>query len=468
MAYRVKKIDHEAVKRQLQSGVYDNAPKASMGGTNVNAQKLADFKNYLKTDQGQTNFKNQLANSSYVQGNLAKLNQSKQPVAPVAQQSTPVMAQGIQGGQSNAQSNAQSYIDQLSNARLQQTLASLDKSRDASLSNLQAEKAGIQPRYYDQRNQAAAGSQQQARNFAEFMAARGGTSGGANAQAEISRRGMLQGNLGSLGRQEAQAYTDIGRRTTDVENAHQSDIAGAKAGIEGDRMQNLLSDYYRAQDRGDRLAQQAIMNEINKAQLTGQYNGQQTQQAQNQQFNQSMATNQFGAQEQQRGLDNRYRQDSFEYTKAQNDWENAFREGQFDFQKAQQVWDNNFQNKSFQQGINEFSQSMGLNYSQLNQRQQEFIAEQAYRSEAMDLNQAQFKHTQMQDAVNTGLQRIANESKANEGPKLSATEINNKIQSNYVGKIDQIPENQLSGFFATERSAIINDMGISGRSEDVV
>lgn len=382
MAYQVKKIDHKAVARQLQSGVYDNVPKASMGGTNVNAQKLADFKNYLKTDQGQTNFQNQLANSSYVQGNLAKLNQSKQPVDP----GTPVIAQGSQSS-SGAQSNAQSYIDQLNNARLQQTLASLDKSRSASISNLEAEKAGIQPKYYDQRNQTAAGSQQQARNFAEFMAARGGTNAGANAQAEISRQGSLQGNLGTLGRQEAQAYTDIGRRTTDVENAYQFDRYGAEAGIEGDRMQALLTDYYSAQERGDRLAQQAIMNEMNKAQLTGTFQGQQTQQAQNQQFNQGMAQQQFGSQEEQRGLDNQFRQESFEFTKAQNDWENTFRDKTFDLQKASTIWDQNFKDKSFQQGVNEFSQQMGYNYSSLNQREQQFAAEMAYKKEAINKEQ---------------------------------------------------------------------------------
>jgi hypothetical protein len=172
--------------------------------------------------------------------------------------------------------NAQGYIDQLNEARRQQTIAGLDKSRNAALSNLQGEKSAIQPKYYDQRNQAAAGSQQQARNFAEFMAARGGTNSGANAQAEITNGMALQGNLGSLGRQEAQAYTDIERRTTDVNNAYQSDVAGAEAGMQGDRMQMLLQDYYKAQERGDMLSQQAIQNELAKAGLTGVLGGQQT------------------------------------------------------------------------------------------------------------------------------------------------------------------------------------------------
>lgn len=418
MAYQVKKIDHEAVKRQLQSGNYEPQQKAN---------NVTKFQDYLKTDQGQANFQNQLANSSYVQGNLAKLNKNQAPTQVASVQVNQPLMQSQQG-----QGNAQSYIDQLNNARLQQTLAGLDKSRDASLSNLQSEKSSIQPRYYDQRNQQAAGTQQQARNFAEFMAARGGTSGGANAQAEISRQGMLQGNLGSLGRQEAQAYTDIGRRTTDVENAYQSDIAGAVAGIEGDRMQTLLSDYYRAQDRGDRLAQQAIMNEINRAQLTGTFQGQQTlaglQNSQQYGLQQgsltgqyqgapTLAGQQYQSQEQQRGLDNQYRQDSFEFTKAQNDWENTFRNQQFDFQKANALWDQNFQNKNFQQSINQFAQQMGLNYSQLGQRDKEFVAEQAYRNEAMQLNKDQFKYSQTQDATEAGFRRLDNEARSSQETK---------------------------------------------------
>lgn len=176
----------------------------------------------------------------------------------------------------NSLSNAQSYIDQLEQARKSKAYADLGKARDNALSNLGQEKAAIQPKYYDARNQAAAGSQQQARNFAEFMAARGGTNSGANAQAELSNNMTLQGNLGSLGRQETQAYTDIARRETDVQNAFQSDVASANAGIDADKMNALLQDYYIAQQRGDTLAQRAIENEFAKAGLTGNYNGDRT------------------------------------------------------------------------------------------------------------------------------------------------------------------------------------------------
>jgi len=170
----------------------------------------------------------------------------------------------------------QNYIEGLSEAKRKAQMASLAQSRDQALSNLQAEKSGIAPKYYDARNQAAAGAQQSARNFAEFMAARGGTSSGANAQATLMNNMSLQGNLGALGRQEAEAFQDIARRETDARNAYSNNLAQAEAGILGERMNLLLNDYYRAQERGDRLTQQAIQNEFARAGLTGFLDGQRT------------------------------------------------------------------------------------------------------------------------------------------------------------------------------------------------
>jgi hypothetical protein len=68
--------------------------------------------------------------------------------------------------------------------------------------------ANIQ-KFYDARNQASAQNAQQARNFAEFMASRGNTSSGANAQAELSRNSVYQGNLTSLNNQQIQEANAI-------------------------------------------------------------------------------------------------------------------------------------------------------------------------------------------------------------------------------------------------------------------
>lgn len=307
------------------------------------------------------------------------------------------------GGGGGGSSNAQNYIDQLNNAKQQAIFSQLDKSRQGALSGLQNERSGIQPKYYDQRNQVAAGSQQSARSLAEFMANRGGVKSGANAQAEISRQGVQQGNLGTLGRQEAQAYTDIERRTSDLNSAYESDRASAVSGIEADRMSSLLSQFNT--DRNYNL---------NLGSQLGMINGQQTLggrslglQEQNQNFNQGMQTQQFGLQSQNQNFQqnmqtkqlerSNFESDrSFEMAKGQQAWEQAFQQGQFDFNKGQAAFENAFKNKSFQQSVNEASASRGLQWASLNQRDKEFVAQEAW-------NKEQFEYTKEQDTIDNNI-----------------------------------------------------------------
>lgn len=241
----------------------------------------------------------------------------------------------------------QNYIEGLTQAKRDAQVASLAKSRDQALSNLQAEREGIAPKYYDARNQVAAGAQQQARNFAEFMAARGGTRSGANAQATLMNNMSLQGNLGSLGRQEAQAFGDIGRRETDVRNQYLNNLNEAEAKILGDRMNLLLNDYYRAQDRGDRLTQQAIQNEFARAGLTGFLGGQRTLAGQG--FDRNVFESDRGFDYQQsRDIigDQRY-DERFEYDKSRDKLLDDRYDERFDYDKSQDKITNDNWNKKF-------------------------------------------------------------------------------------------------------------------------
>lgn len=295
-----------------------------------------------------------------------------------------------------AQQQQQAYIERLNEAKKAQTLAALDKSRQAALSNLSSEKSAIQPKYYDQRNQVAAGSQQQARNFAEFMANRGGTRSGVAAQAELSRTGTLQGNLGTLGRQEAQAYQDIERRTSGIQNAYQSDVAAAEAGMQAERMQTLINQMNQDKQFG-----------LQEAGLTGQYQGGQTLAARTADQiyglnlaglsgqlpggGQTLANRQFGLQAQGQAFNQNMATQQFDFQKAQQDWDNTFRSGQFDFQKAQQLWENTFKDKSFQQSVSQFAQQLGMDAARMNQSQQQFAAEMAFKQKAFDADQTQKK-----------------------------------------------------------------------------
>lgn len=87
---------------------------------------------------------------------------------------------------------------------------------------------------------------------------------------------------------------------------------------------------------------------------------------------------------------------NYDFTKAQQEWDNAFKQGQFDFTKAQQVWENSFQEKNFEQSMREAAASRGLQWASLNQRQQEFIADMAWREK-------QFEYQMGQDAIQNDL-----------------------------------------------------------------
>lgn len=242
----------------------------------------------------------------------------------------------VQGNQNTLQPptayNPQSDIEKLKEAQRQQAIAALNKSRDSALSNLGAEKAQIQPMYYNKRNETSTGSQLQAKNFAEYMANRGLTNSGTNAQAEIARNVSLQGNIGALNQQEAAANADIARRETDVRNAYESDLAAANAGIEANALNQLINANQRSYELG-----------LNQYNTDRGFNYQQEQDKVRNDFNQ----NQFNFQKEQAAIDNAYRngqlslqQAQFEMAKAEQafnqkqvELENAFREKQFEWSK---------------------------------------------------------------------------------------------------------------------------------------
>lgn len=329
--------------------------------------------------------------------------------------------------------NAQSYIDQLNNAKQQAILAQLEKSRQGALSGLQQERSTIQPKYAEQRGQVAAGSQQQARNFAEFMAARGGTSSGAAAQAELGRLGTLQGNLGSLGRQETAAFGDIARRESDIGTAYQSDVAGATAGIEADRMQALINQQNLDRQFG-----------LQQAGLTGQYQGQQTLagqqfglQQQGQQFGQQMATQQL-----QRS--NFESDRSYEMAKGQQEWQNALQQGQFNLNKAQQAWENTFKDKSFKADMENAAKSRGLQWTNMNNQDKARLADDEFREK-------QFEYTQEQD-------KIANNIAAGKEPDYDY-----QTDPVFIGAIGGTAKGELTSTqILNDATNIIGDIGFDG------
>lgn len=139
--------------------------------------------------------------------------------------------------------------DNLADLQQRKAIEDLENARDSALSNLGAEKAKIKPRYYDARNVEAATNQQQARNFAEYMANRGGTTAGSNEQATMVQNGVYQGNLGSLKRQETADFADIARRETEVNNNYEHDLASAQLGIQANALERQREDARYGEER---------------------------------------------------------------------------------------------------------------------------------------------------------------------------------------------------------------------------
>lgn len=257
-----KDPNNQKIYDQFRKQIDDEIKRKALKGealTNPNAYNQAMYDKFI-ADNKTNNITNTNTDNNQV-GDVGKSDNTQTNTGTTTQTAT---------------QTPQNYIEGLTKAKRDAQIASLSQSRDQALSNLQGEKEGIAPKYYDARNQLAAGAQQQARNFAEYMAARGGTTSGANAQATLMNNMSLQGNLGALGRQEAQDFGDIARRESDVRNQYLNNLNQAEAGILSDRMNLLLNDYYRAQERGDRLTQQAIQNEFARAGLTGFLDGQRT------------------------------------------------------------------------------------------------------------------------------------------------------------------------------------------------
>lgn len=64
---------------------------------------------------------------------------------------------------------------------------------------------------------------------------------------------------------------------------------------------------------------------------------------------------------------------------AQQTWDNAFKDKQFDYQKASDLWDRTFKEDTFKQSVTQFAQSIGVDYAKLDQSQQQFVADMAFK-----------------------------------------------------------------------------------------
>ena len=145
--------------------------------------------------------------------------------------------------------NYEEELNRLKEAQKQAAIADLDKQKNQSLSDLQAEESKIKPIYYKKRDTANTQNQIAAKNFHEYLVNSGRSNSGIGAQYEMARQNTLQKNLNELNTQEAADIADINRRRTDVNNAYTSGLSSANAEIEANYIQNLLNERQKAWER---------------------------------------------------------------------------------------------------------------------------------------------------------------------------------------------------------------------------
>lgn len=137
--------------------------------------------------------------------------------------------------------NYTKQLNNLKNAQKKAAVADLENTRNATLSDLQAEESKINPTYEAKRTQTSNASKVNARNFQEYLANTGRANSGIGAQYEMGRQNSLNRDMNALNTAQAQDVSDIARRRTLANNAYNTGLAGANAQVEANYIQNLLN-----------------------------------------------------------------------------------------------------------------------------------------------------------------------------------------------------------------------------------
>lgn len=294
------------------------------------------------------------------------------------------------------------YIKDLYAANVEAELAALEDAYKTNVGTLQSAGERIGKTYQAAQNAAAAQNAVAKRNMQEVVAANGlntGTSG----QMALAQSAALQGQLGSLSSQEAQAITENQREQDELARQYQSAIVQAKANgnsalaaalyeemIRQDSARQTASQLAQQQANWEAqfaLSQQQGRNELLQQQYQNevaqkQYQDAMAQQNYENQFTQQQYTDQLAMQQYQQELALQQYKDAL----VQQGYENAFNQQQYQDSIAQQQYQNEVAQKQYadqllqQQYENAFAQQQYQN--QLAQQEYEnLFGQQQYRDQ---------------------------------------------------------------------------------------
>lgn len=169
--------------------------------------------------------------------------------------------QQIQSQQPQYTEDLSDYLDQLYAAQRKQAMNEIESSYQKALNNLKQSTVGVDQKYTDAANNAAAQSEQAKRNFMEYAAA-SGLNSGASAQSEIARSTQLNSDLTKLDQDRNSFYQNIELQKAQAEQDYDAAIASAINSNDASRAQALYQEKVRVQQELTAQAQQQMQNAL--------------------------------------------------------------------------------------------------------------------------------------------------------------------------------------------------------------
>jgi len=296
--------------------------------------------------------------------------------------SSDVTSSGSSGNsinQSNLQSEQAALIDQITKLQYDSQVQKLREQRDTALQGLNKSETQTKQSAYENRNQADAQNIQSARRLREIMAEQGLLNSGDNLTNQSNLNTSGQNVMGQINQKEASTLQDILEQRGTINTNAAADELALLQGLQAQQAQNKLDLGYKVNDAAYRDKAFDWTKQMDTSNLTGQYTNPYTGQTQQTLQSKQLDRNNFESDR------------SYELAKSTQDWNQTFQKEQYSDQKAQQLWENTFKDKSFTQSMNEAAASRGLQWSSLNQRDKEFVADLAYKEKTFAADQEQRK-----------------------------------------------------------------------------
>ena len=273
------------------------------------------------------------------------------------------------------------YLKDLYAANMEAELADLAAAYEANAGQLQRAEDKISNTYHAQQNLAAAQNAlaQQAMN--EYAAA-AGLNTGTTGQMALAQSASLQGQLGSLGAQEAQAIAENQAAQAELSRQYELAIVSAKASGNTE----LANALYQEMMRQDTAKQNAYLTALEQANFEAQLqmqNQQNRNQLAQQEFSNAMSQQQYADQMLQQAYQNAMAQQQYADSLAQQNFQNQMSKDQYSNDLAQQAYQNavaqqQYMNQMAQQNFQNQLTMDQYNNDLLQQAYQNAMAQQQY------------------------------------------------------------------------------------------